>query len=86
MNRKTLVNLTKTAKMLKIKRNDFINWLLETKYLYRDAHSDLMPFAQYNNKYFEVKESRQGYPQTLVTPAGREAFNLLLNHEKELQA
>lgn len=86
INRKTLVNLTKTAKMLKIKRNDFINWLLENKYLYRDAHSDLMPFAQYNNKYFEVKESRQGYPQTLVTPAGREAFNLLLNHEKELQA
>ncbi|RHW54437.1 phage antirepressor KilAC domain-containing protein [Lactobacillus bombicola] len=84
--RKTLVNLTKTAKMLKIKRNDFINWLLENKYLYRDPHSDLMPFAQYNNKYFEVKESRQGYPQTLVTPAGREAFNLLLNHEKELQA
>lgn len=86
IDRKTLVNLTKTAKMLKIKRNEFINWLLENKYLYRDAHADLMPFAQYNNKYFEVKESRQGYPQTLVTPAGREAFNLLLNHEKELQA
>lgn len=86
IDRKTLVNLTKTAKLLKIKRKYFINWLLENKYLYRDAHSDLMPFAQYNNKYFEVKESRQGYPQTLVTPAGREAFNLLLNHEKELQA
>ena len=86
IDRKTLVNLTKTAKMLKIKHNEFINWLLENKYLYRDAHADLMPFAQYNNKYFEVKESRQGYPQTLVTPAGREAFNLLLNHEKELQA
>lgn len=86
IDRKTLVNLTKTAKMLKIKRNEFINWLLKNKYLYRDAHADLMPFAQYNNKYFEVKESRQGYPQTLVTPAGREAFNLLLNHEKELQA
>lgn len=86
IDRKTLVNLTKTAKMLKIKRNKFINWLLKNKYLYRDAHADLMPFAQYNNKYFEVKESRQGYPQTLVTPAGRKAFNLLLNHEKELQA
>ena len=86
IDRKTLVNLTKTAKMLKIKRNEFINWLLKNKYLYRDAHADLMPFAQYNNKYFEVKESRQGYPQTLVTPAGREEFNLLLNHEKELQA
>ena len=86
IDRKTLINLTKTAKMLKIKRKNFINWLLKNKYLYRDAHSDLMPFAQYNNKYFEVKESRQGYPQTLVTPAGREAFNLLLNHEKELQA
>lgn len=86
IDRKTLVNLTKTAKMLKIKRNEFINWLLKNKYLYRDAHADLMPFAQYNNKYFEVKESRQGCPQTLVTPAGRKAFNLLLNHEKELQA
>lgn len=86
IDRKTLVNLTKTAKMLKIKRKEFINWLLKNKYLYRDAHADLMPFAQYNNKYFEVKESWQGYPQTLVTPAGREAFNLLLNHEKELQA
>lgn len=86
IDRKTLVNLTQTAKMLKIKRNEFINWLLKNKYLYRDAHADLMPFAQYNNKYFEVKESRQGYPQTLVTPTGREAFNLLLNHQKELQA
>lgn len=86
IDRKTLVNLTKTAKMLKIKRTNFINWLLENKYLYRDAHSYLMPFAQYNNKYFEVKESRQGYLQTLVTPAGLEAFNLLINHKEELQA
>lgn len=86
IDRKTLVNLTKTAKMLKLKRKYFIDWLLEHKYLYRDAHNDLMPFEQYNNKYFEVKDSRQGYPQTLVTPKGREAFNLLINHKKELQA
>lgn len=84
--RKTLVNLSKTAKMLKIKRKDFINWLLDNKYLYQDAHNDLMPYEKYSNNYFEVKDSRQGYPQTLITPKGREEFNLLINHEKELQA
>ncbi|CAM3140359.1 anti-repressor protein [Lactobacillus bombicola] len=86
IDRKTLVNLTKTAKMLKIKRKDFINWLLDNKYLYRDAHNDLMPYEKYSNNYFEVKDSRQGFPQTLITPKGREEFNLLINHEKELQA
>jgi anti-repressor protein len=83
--RKKLVNLSKTAKMLKIKRKDFINWLLDNKYLYRDAHNDLMPYEKYSNNYFEVKDSRQGFPQTLITPKGREEFNLLINHEKELQ-
>lgn len=85
IDRKTLVNFTKTAKMLKIRRKDFINWLLENKYIYRDAHSNLMPYEQYSNTYFEVKDSKQGYPQTLITPTGREAFNLLLNHKNELQ-
>lgn len=78
--RNLLTNFRDTAKELKIKQNDFINWLLDRGYIYRDAKRKLKPYAQYVPNLFELKEwERNGKSdtQTLVTPKGRETFRLL---------
>ena len=82
VDRNLLTNLRNTAKQLEIKEKIFIAWLIEHKYIYRDKHSKLMPYAQKNNGLFEVKEfvnEKTGFTsvQTLVTPKGRETFRLL---------
>ncbi|GIP10449.1 putative antirepressor - phage associated [Paenibacillus macerans] len=80
--RNLLTNLRDTAKELKIKEREFIGWLLERGYLYRDAKGKLKPYAQYVPGLFELKEwERNGKAdnQTLVTPKGRETFRLLLS-------
>ncbi|MFD1179524.1 phage antirepressor KilAC domain-containing protein [Paenibacillus puldeungensis] len=79
--RNLLTNLRDTAKELQIKEREFIGWLLENTYLYRDAKGKLKPYAQYVPGLFELKEwERNGKAdnQTLVTPKGRETFRLLL--------
>lgn len=76
--RKTLSNFRDTAKMLGIKQKAFVTWLLGHKYVYRDGHKNLRPFAQYTGTYFVIKDTRSGFQQTLITAEGREAFNLLI--------
>ncbi len=39
---------------------DFIGWLLDHKYVYRDQKNKLMPYAAKNNGLFEVKEGKAG--------------------------
>lgn len=76
-----LMNFRDTAKELGQKQNQFINWLLDNKFVYRDEHKKLKPYAGYMD-YFSVKEYQRGDhtgSQTLITPHGREAFRLLLN-------
>lgn len=82
VDRNLLTNLRETAKQLEIKQKNFINFLLEKKYLYRDKRGKLMPYAKKNNGLFEVKEvyndkTKWCGTQTLVTPKGRETFRLL---------
>lgn len=82
VDRNLLTNLRETAKQLEIKQKDFINFLLEKKYLYRDKRGKLMPYANKNNGLFEIKETfnektQWSGTQTLVTPKGRETFRLL---------
>ena len=82
VDRNLLTNLRETAKQLEIKQKDFIGFLLEKKYLYRDKRGKLMPYANKNNGLFEVKETfnektQWSGTQTLVTPKGRETFRLL---------
>lgn len=82
VDRNLLTNLRETAKQLEIKQKDFINFLLEKKYLYRDKRGKLMPYANKNNGLFEVKETfnektQWSGTQTLVTPKGRETFRSL---------
>lgn len=83
VDRNLLTNFRETAKELKIKEKDFIAFLLEKGYLYRDHKGKLMPYAQKNDDLFEVKEcinqktSWKGI-QTLITPKGRETFRLMI--------
>lgn len=76
-----LVNIRDTAKMLKIKEHNFVKYLLDNNFLYRDKKGTLKPYAHYNNDLFIMKEFKtKAYSgvQTLVTPKGRTTFNLLL--------
>lgn len=43
--RNLLTNFRETAKELGIKEKDFVGWLLEHKYIYRDQKNKLMPYA-----------------------------------------
>jgi len=87
VDRNLLTNFRDTAKELKIPQKDFINYLLDHKYIFRDQKEKLKPYAQYVGTLFEVKEfaskrnSHSGL-QTLITPRGRETFRLLLQKEK----
>lgn len=79
---KTLTDRDARIKELGIKEKDFVGWLLEHKYIYRDQKNKLMPYAAKNNGLFEVKERTGRHndwagTQTLITPKGRETFRLL---------
>lgn len=84
VDRNLLTNFRETAKQLHIQQKQFIQFLLDGKYIYRDARGKLMPYAPHvENGLFEVKEclndhSQWSGTQTLVTPKGRETFRLLL--------
>ena len=83
--RNLLTNFRDTAKELKVKEREFIGWLLDNGYIYRDAKGKLKPYAQHVPVLFELKEwERNGKAdtQTLVTPKGRETFRLLLASAK----
>ena len=82
VDRNLLTNFRETAKQLSIKQNDFVNFLLEKKYVYRDKRGKLMPYADRNTGLFEIKEcfnekTQWCGPQTLITPKGRETVRLL---------
>ena len=81
VDRNCLMNFRDTAKELGQKQKQFINWLIDNKFIYRDENKKLKPYAGYMD-YFSIKEYQHGEhtgSQTLITPHGREAFRLLLN-------
>ena len=82
VDRNLLTNFRETAKQINVKQKDFVNFLLEKKYVYRDKRGKLMPYADRNKGLFEVKEcfnekTQWSGTQTLITPKGRETFRLL---------
>lgn len=82
VDRNLLTNFRDTAKLLGIKPRTFTAGLVDRKFLFRDRHGKLMPYANKNNGLFEIKEfvnEKTGFAstQTLVTPKGRETFRLL---------
>ncbi len=89
VDRNLLTNFRETAKELGVKQQQFISFLIEKKYLYRDKRGKLMPYANKNNGLFEVKETynektQWSGTQTLVTPKGRETFKLLCLDTKSI--
>lgn len=82
VDRNLLTSFRETANQLGIKEKDFINFLLDKKYIYRNQKGKLMPYATKNEGLFELKECFNEKTnwcgiQTLVTPKGRETFRLL---------
>ena len=82
VSRNLLPSFRETAKQLEIKEKEFIRFLVDKKYIYRDKKGKLMPYAEKNNGLFEMKESfnektQWSGTQTLITPKGRETFRLL---------
>jgi phage antirepressor YoqD-like protein len=85
-----LTSFRDTAKELKIKETDLINWLSGNKYIYRDIKDKIKPYAQYVPTLFEEKEYKNPKNdhvglQTLITPKGRETFRLLLIKDGYIQ-
>lgn len=82
VDRNLLTNFRETAKELGIKERDFVRFLLDRKYIYRDKKGKLLPYADKNDGLFEIKEcfnekTQWKGTQTLITPKGRETFRLL---------
>lgn len=85
--RNLLTNFRNTAKELKVKEREFIQWLLDKGFIYRDKQGNLQPYAQYVPELFEIKEwqnEKTAGIQTLITPKGRETFRLLLKGDEKL--
>lgn len=84
VDRNLLTNFRETTKQLGIKERAFIAFLTEHKYVYRDKRGRLMPYAQHVEKgLFQIKEqvsqkTQWAGTQTLITPKGRETFQLLV--------
>lgn len=79
--RNLLLGVRDTAKELGVKQNQFVTFLLEGKYVYRNEKGNLRSYAQHTPSLFELKEFTRGDyadAQMLVTPQGRETFRLLL--------
>ncbi len=83
VDRNLLTSFRETSKELNVKESDFIKFLLEKKYIFRNKKGKLEPYAQYRKEgLFEVKEcynekTKWRGLQTLITPKGRETFRLL---------
>ena len=79
------INFRDTAKEIGLKQNDFIKKLLDAKYIYRDAKGKIKPYAKYTDELFIIKEcagdGKWAGLQTLITPKGRETFNLLFGEK-----
>lgn len=83
VDRNLLTNFRETARQLDVKQKEFVNFLIDRKYVYRDKKGKLMPYADKNDGLFEIKEcfnekTNWSGTQTLITPKGRETFRLLL--------
>jgi len=78
--RESLTGVRETAKLLGLKQNDFVKWLIDHKYIYRDKRGRLMPYAEHvDSGLFEIKETYNEKTdwtgvQTLVTVKGKERF------------
>ena len=84
VDRNLLTGIRETAGELGVKQNQFVAFLLEKKYMYRDKKGKLTAYAKpLSDGLFERKEcvnekTQWKGTQGLVTPKGRETFRLLM--------
>lgn len=84
VDRNLLTGIRETAGELGVKQNQFVAFLLEKKYMYRDKKGRLTAYAKpLADGLFERKEcvnekAQWKGTQDLVTPKGRETFRLLM--------
>lgn len=84
VDRNLLTGIRETAGELGVKQNQFVAFLLEKKYMYRDKKGRLTAYAKpLSDGLFERKEcmnekTQWKGTQDLVTPKGRETLRLLL--------
>lgn len=78
VDREHLTGIRDTAKELHIKERVFINWLLDNKYLYRDAKNILKPYSTkmdlFTEKDFKNKNNKHSGVRTLITLKGKDFF------------
>ena len=83
VDRKLLTGFRDTAKEFRVKQNDFMKFLEEKKFIYRDKKDKPKPYAKYvDNGLFELKDfTNNGYSdvRVFITVKGKETFRLLLN-------
>ncbi|WP_226619854.1 BRO family protein [Cytobacillus firmus] len=81
VDRNLLTNFRDTAKEFEMGQRQFINWLLDNKFIYRDQKNKLKPYSQYVPELFKLKEferNNRADVQTLITPKGKETFRILM--------
>lgn len=85
------LNFRETAKLFKIKERDFIGFLIEQRMVYRNSRGRIVPYAEYNGKYFEMGEvtynssvGQRSTVYTKITPQGRQAIHNRLRREGKL--
>lgn len=84
VDRNLLTGIREAAGELGVKQNQFVAFLLEKKYMYRDKKGKLTAYAKpLSDGLFERKEcvnekTQWKGTQDLVTPKGRETFRLLM--------
>lgn len=83
--RESLTGIRETAKLLGLKQNDFVKWLIDHKYIYRDKRGRLMPYAEHvDSGLFTIKETYNDKTdwtgvQMLITVKGKERFLKVLS-------
>ena len=85
--RDLLTNFRDTAKELKVKEKEFIKWLENNKYIYRDNRNNIKPYSQYcvePERFFDIKDYKTDKftgQQTFVTILGKNEFRIKLIEE-----
>ena len=73
-----LMSIRQTAKELDVRKIDFVSFLLDNRFCYRDTENKLQTFSRYVGEYFKLVEDEGSGTQMMITPKGREAFRLLV--------
>lgn len=84
VDRNLLTGIRETAGELGVKQKQFVTFLLEKKYMYRDKKGKLTAYAKplsdglFERKEFMNEKTEWKGTQDLITPKGRETFRLLM--------